>query len=76
MFHLVHDESAHERPEAVDGSQHVERELLIVFHVGGVYFQQIVVVARDVVALGDLGNSAHDARKFGGLSTVIFCVRV
>ena len=30
------------------------------------YFQQIVVVARDVVALGDLGNSAHDARKFGG----------
>lgn len=43
-------------PEAVDGSQHVERELLIVFHVGGVYFQQIVVVARDVVALGDLGE--------------------
>ena len=46
-----------------DGAQHVQQKLLVVFHVRGVDFQQIVVAARDVVALGHFGYVADDGRE-------------
>lgn len=56
MFDFVHDEGAFHGAEAVDGTEFVEQNLLILGDVADVDLEEVVEVARDVVALGDLGD--------------------
>ena len=42
MLDFVHHESAFQRTEILDGAQYVEDKLLIIFHIGSMYFQQVV----------------------------------
>ena len=46
MFDFVHHEGALQGTEVVDVAKNVQNELLIVFHVGRMDFQQIVVTAE------------------------------
>ena len=48
-----------------NGAKHVEHKLLIVLHVGGVDFEQIVVLPRNVVTLCHLGNVGDGLGKVG-----------
>lgn len=59
MFDFVHHEGALQGTKVVDVAKNVQNELLIVFHVGRMDFQQIVVTARDVVTFGDFRDAAH-----------------
>ena len=54
VFDLIHHESASQRAQAIDRSQHVQDKFLIVLHIGSVYLEQIVIVAGYVIALRDL----------------------
>lgn len=66
VLYLVHHKRALQRTQAVDGSQHIENELLIVFHVRCMNLEQVVIAARDIVAFRHLRNVADDAREFVG----------
>ena len=59
LFDFAHDEGGFDGGEALDLTQFVEHELLVLLHVGGAHLQQVVVVARRVVALRDLRNPHH-----------------
>ena len=60
MFDLIHHESASQRAQAIDRSQHVQDKFLIVLHIGSVYLEQIVIVAGYVIALRDLRDILDD----------------
>lgn len=59
VFDFAEDEGAVERADAVDVAEDAEQEFLIRFHVAGIDFQQEVIVAGNVVALGDFGYALH-----------------
>lgn len=63
MLYLFHYEGALERAKHRQFAQHVKDEFLIVLHVWRMDFKQIVELARDVVALGNLGDVAHRLGK-------------
>ncbi len=46
-------------PDAVDVSQRVEHEVLIGFHIAGIYLDQEVIIAGGVVALRYLVDGLH-----------------
>ena len=56
VFYFVHHEGGKDAADGVDGAEDVDDELVVVFHVRSVDFQEIIVLAGDVVALGDLRN--------------------
>ena len=60
VFDLIHHESASQRAQAIDRSQHVQDKFLIVLHIGSVYLEQIVIVAGYVIALRDLRDILDD----------------
>ena len=62
MLYLVHGKGAFDGGHAFDAPQGVEQKLLIVLHVVGMDFQQVVEVARDVVAFSHLRH-LHDALR-------------
>ena len=64
VFDLIHHESASQRAQAIDRSQHVQDKFLIVLHIGSVYLEQIVIVAGYVIALRDLRDILDDRGKF------------
>ena len=64
VFDLIHHESASQRAQAIDRSQHVQDKFLIVLHIGSVYLEQIVIVAGYVIALRDLRDILDDPGKF------------
>ena len=59
LLDFFHHESAFHRVEALDVAQHVEQELLVGFHIGGIDLEQIVEMARNVVALSHFGYLEH-----------------
>ncbi len=65
MFYLVHDEETLYGMEIRYLAEDIEDELLVAPHVGGMDFEEIVVAARDVVALGNLRDALDDTREVG-----------
>lgn len=63
MLHFIHDKHAFNGAEAFNCPQYIEDELLVIFHIRGMDFQQIVEAARYVVALGHLRDILHDTCK-------------
>ena len=59
MFDFFHDEGALDGGDIVVAADDVQQELLVVAHVGRLDAEQIVKASGDVVALGDLGDAAH-----------------
>ena len=60
MFDFIHHENAFQRTQMLNGSQYVQHELLVIFHVRCMNLEQIVKAAGDVIALGYFRNSTDD----------------
>lgn len=71
MLHFIHDKHTFNGAEAFNRPQYIEDELLVIFHIRGMDFQQIVEAARYVVAFGHLWDILHDTCKFPGDIPVI-----
>ena len=71
VFDLIHHESASQRAQAIDRSQHVQDKFLIVLHIGSVYLEQIVIVAGYVIALRDLRVNSDAISLFSRVSLTL-----
>lgn len=63
MLHLIHHKSAFQRAQAVNGSQDIQDELLVILHVRCMYLQQVIVIARDIVTFRNFRNILYDSGK-------------
>ena len=59
LLHLADDKSTLDGADTLDGPQFVENELLVALHVLHPHFQQVVIAAAGVVALGHLGYALY-----------------
>lgn len=66
VLQLVHHEYAFYRRKILHRAKHIEHKLLVVFHIGGVDFQQVVEAAADIVAFGHFRYALHNLGEFGG----------
>ena len=66
VFDFLHDEGGQDAADGVDRTQHVDDEFVVVFHVGRMDLQQVVVLAGNVVALGHLGDFLDDGNEAPG----------
>ena len=60
MLNLVHHKDAFQRTQVLNGSQYVQHELLVIFHVRCMNLEQIVKAAGDVIAFGHFRDSTDD----------------
>ena len=58
-FHFSEHETAVERADAVEVAEDAQQEILIGLHVACVDLQQEIVIAGNVIALGDFRNVFH-----------------
>lgn len=62
----IHYEGTLDGAQALDGSQYVDAELIVVLHVGGIDLQQIVEFSGNIVAFGHFGDVLHPGHKVVG----------
>ena len=65
MLHFIHNESAFQRPQTVNRSQHIENKLLVIFHTRSMDLQKIIITSGYVVTFCYLGNILYYPRKLG-----------
>ena len=63
VLHFRHHKRTFQRTQAIDGSQYIQNKLLIIFHIRSMDFQQVIVAARYIIALGHFGNILYDSGK-------------
>lgn len=56
LLDFIHHEHAFQRAQAVDGTQYVQNEFLVMLHVTCMDFQQVIRTSGDIVTLGYLRN--------------------
>ena len=57
VFNFFHYKGALKVCNIFEVAEYVQKELLVVFHVGWLYAQQVVKLSRDVVAFGHFWNA-------------------
>ncbi len=70
FFRGVEDEGALDVADGVESSEDVEDEVLVVFHVGGMDFEEVVELAGYVVAFGDLRECVYGRGEVVGYLVV------
>ena len=54
--------------QAIDSPQYIKDELLVIFHIGSMNLQQVIIAARYIIAFGHLGNILYDPGNSAAIS--------
>ena len=71
LLYYRHHKVALEAANAGNCSEGVEHKGFVVLHVAHIDFEHIIEVARDVVALGNLGNRVYGSHKLATKRAIV-----
>ena len=63
MLHFRHHKCTFQWSQTINRPQHIQNKLLIIFHIGSVNLQQIIITSRYVITFGYFRNILYDPCK-------------
>lgn len=65
MLHFSHHKRAFQWSQAINRPQHIQNKLLIVFHIGSMNLQQVIITSWYVITFGYFRNILYNPCKLG-----------